>query len=125
MKRPQGTTFRSVNDIRARLAIEYVKVQVMTMDFLAESDQKEPSKDQADTGAQIRIQHLFYSQLENRFFLLGSPATQAKISIDAKARYERVFQVACQLPEKWAGRANELGIAIGGDPYLPVMAHLV
>ena len=124
MKRPQGTTFRSVNDIRARLAIEYVKVQVMTMDFLAESDQKEPSKDQADTGAQIRIQHLFYSQLENRFFLLGSPATQAKIPIDAKTRYERVFQVACRLPEKWAGRASELGIAIGITPYVPAAAHL-
>ena len=95
MKRPQGSTRRSVNDTCTRIAIEHVEIQVITTDFLGKSDEQEPPKDQAHTDVHASIPNL--SQLERWSWPLGSTATVPEIPIDARTRYERVFQVVCGL----------------------------
>jgi hypothetical protein len=95
MKRPQGSTRRPVNDTCTRVAIERVEVQVITTDFLREGDEQEPPKDQVRTDVHARIPNL--SQLECWSFPLGSTAIVPEVPINARTRYERIFQVVCGL----------------------------
>ena len=90
MKRPECATRRSVNDTCTRVAIEHIEVQVITTDFLAESDEQEPPKYQADRDFHTRIPNL--SQFDGLSFPLCITTTvTTKVPIDTKTGDERVF----------------------------------
>lgn len=92
MERLQRTT---VNDARNRVATARVEIQVITTNFLTESEEQESPEDQAYTKLHGCIPNLF--DLEPRSLRLRSTATMTKISLNTKARDERTFQVICGL----------------------------